>query len=268
MSEQEAIFRKLHHGAQPLLLPNAWDAGSARLFESLGAAAIATTSAGVAWALGYADGGKLPADAAIGVAVNIARVLKVPLSVDMENGYSDDPATVAETIRRLLDAGVAGINIEDGSQAPRVLVAKIEAIKNAAAQSGTMLFVNARTDVYLASLVEAPQRVDETLARAAIYREAGADGVFVPGLRDGAEIKTIAQGVRLPLNLLAWPGLMPAQELGALGVRRLSAGSGISQMLWGQAETLARDFLEHGRSEALDAGAMAYPRLQGLFAGK
>jgi 2-methylisocitrate lyase-like PEP mutase family enzyme len=267
MSANAAIFRQLHGGPQPLRLPNAWDAGSARLFESLGAAAIATTSAGLAWALGYADGGKLPVDAAIHAAAGIARVLTVPLSVDMENGYSDDAATVGETIRRLLDVGVAGINIEDGRQAPAVLAAKIEAIKNAAAKAGSDIFVNARTDVYLANLAEASRRVDETLSRGAIYRAAGADGLFVPGLHDPAEIQAIVAGVGLPLNVMAWPGLMPVDELGRLGVRRFSAGSGISQMLWGHAETLARDFLDSGRSELLVEGAMSYGRIQALFAG-
>ena len=267
MSANATIFRQLHEGPQPLRLPNAWDAGSARLFESLGATAIATTSAGLAWALGYADGGKLPVDAAVHAAAGIARVLKVPLSVDMENGYADDAATVGETIRRLLDVGVAGINIEDGAHAPGVLAAKIEAIKNTAAKAGSDIFVNARTDVYLANLADASRRVDETLSRGAIYRAAGADGLFVPGLHEPAEIQAIVAGAGLPLNVMACPGLMPVHELGQIGVRRLSAGSGISQMLWGHAETLARDFLDNGRSESLAEGAMPYGRIQALFAG-
>ncbi|MFC5525136.1 isocitrate lyase/phosphoenolpyruvate mutase family protein [Rhodanobacter ginsengisoli] len=268
MSTNAALFRQLHAGPQPLRLPNAWDAGSARLFESLGATAIATTSAGLAWALGYADGGKLPVDAAIHAAAGIARVLKVPLSVDMENGYADDPVAVGETIRRLLDVGVAGINIEDGTDAPIALAAKIEAIRNTAAKMGADIFVNARTDVYLASLADASRRVDETLSRGAVYRAAGADGLFVPGLHEPAEIQAIVAGVDLPLNLMAWPELLPVHELGRLGVRRFSAGSGIAQMLWGHAETLARDFLDNGRSESLAEGAMPYGRIQALFADR
>ena len=268
MSQQTATFRRLHGGPEPLRLPNAWDAGSARLFESLGALAIATTSAGVAWALGYPDGGKMLADVAISAATSMARVLSVPLSVDMENGYSDDANVVGETIRRLLDAGVAGINIEDGRDAPGKLAAKIEAIKNAASKSGLDIFVNARTDVFLANLVEASKRVDEVLSRGATYRAAGADGLFVPGLRDAPEIIAIVEGVGLPINLMAYPGLASADELGKLSVRRLSSGSGISQMLWGQAERLARDFLDTGRSESLAEGSMPYPQLQALFAGK
>jgi 2-methylisocitrate lyase-like PEP mutase family enzyme len=268
MSQQAATFRRMHGGPEPLRLPNAWDAGSARLFESLGASAIATTSAGVAWAQGYADGGKMPADVAIAAAASIVRVLRVPLSVDMENGYSDDAKAVGETVRRLFDVGVAGINIEDGTAAPGHLAAKIEAIKNAASKSGSDIFVNARTDVFLANLVDASKRVEETLSRGATYRAAGADGLFVPGLRDAAEIVAIVEGVDLPVNLMAWPGLAASDELGRLGVRRLSAGSGISQMLWGQAERLARDFLDTGRSESMAEGSMPYAQLQALFPGK
>lgn len=267
MSQQAATFRQMHGGPGLLRFPNAWDAGSARLFESLGARAIATTSAGVAWALGYPDGGKMPADAAIGAAVGMARVLRVPLSVDMENGYSDDAKTVGETVRRLLDAGIAGINIEDGPDAPAKLAAKIGAIKDAAAKAGSDIFVNARTDVFLASLVDAPERVGETLSRGATYRAAGADSLFVPGLRDTAEIAAVVEGAGLPVNVMAYPGLAAAAELERLGVRRLSAGSGIPQMLWGHAEKLARDFLDTGRSESMAEGAMPYPQLQALFAG-
>lgn len=267
MSQQAIMFRRMHGGPEPLRLPNAWDAGSARLFESLGAPAIATTSAGVAWALGYPDGGRMPASAAIAAAANMTRVLRVPLSVDMENGYSEEAKAVGETIRQLLDVGVAGINIEDGRDAPAQLAAKIEAIKNAAAKSGSDIFVNARTDVFLAGLVDASKRVEETLSRGAIYRAAGADGLFVPGLCDMSEIVAVVEGAGLPVNVMAWPGLAPSEELGRLGVRRLSAGSGISQMLWGQAEKLARDFLATGRSESMAEGAMPYPQLQALFTG-
>jgi 2-methylisocitrate lyase-like PEP mutase family enzyme len=267
MPQHAATFRQMHGGPELLRFPNAWDAGSAKLFESLGARAIATTSAGVAWSLGYPDGGKMPADVAIGAAVGMVRVLRVPLSVDIENGYADDARTVGETVRRLIDAGVAGINIEDGRDAPATLAAKIEAIRNAAAKAGSDIFVNARTDVFLAGLVEPPRRVAETLSRGATYRAAGADSLFVPGLCDAAEIAAVVEGAGLPINLMAWPGLATAAELGRLGVRRLSAGSGIAQMLWGHAGRLARDFLDTGRSESMDEGAMPYTQVQALFAG-
>jgi 2-methylisocitrate lyase-like PEP mutase family enzyme len=258
-------FKKLHDGSQLLHLPNAWDAGSARLFESLGAPAIATTSAGVAWAAGYADGGQMPVDVAITVAANIARVLTVPLSVDFENGYADDPETVARSVLRLIDAGVAGINLEDGHAAPEDLAAKVVAIKQLAAQSGKDIFINARTDVYLKGLAPEGERVAEVLKRAAMYAEAGADGLFVPGIVKPDEIAAVVAGTALPVNVMDWPGVPSAAQLHQLGVRRLSAGSGIPQALWAVAAGMGKDFLATGHGGPLMAQAMPYGDLQALF---
>lgn len=254
-------FKNLHDGSKLLHLPNAWDAGSARLFESVGAAAIATTSAGVAWAQGYADGDHMPADTAIAVAANIARVIKVPLSVDFENGYSADPEQVARNVARLVGVGVAGINIEDGHDAPALLAGKIRAIK----QLSPDIFINVRTDVYLKGLAPEDGRVAEVLKRAALYQDAGADGLFVPGLCKVDEIKQVASGAGLPLNLMDWPGLPPAADLHALGVARLSAGSGIPQALWSVAAGMAGEFLATGSAGPLIAKAMPYGDLQALF---
>jgi 2-methylisocitrate lyase-like PEP mutase family enzyme len=236
------------------------------LIESLGAVAVATTSAGVAWAHGYPDGDALPVDLLVATVRAIARVIQVPLTVDAEGGYSDDPATVGETIARVVDAGAVGINIEDGSAPPEHLAAKIARAKQAAQRRGVNLFVNARTDVYLRGLVPEPDRVAETLSRARRYRDAGADGLFVPKVVDRAEIREIASSAGLPLNVLAWPGLPPAAELAALGVRRLSAGSGIAAILWGRAAAVAGAFLRDGRSEALADGAMPYAEINALCA--
>src|SRR5262249_21227246 len=152
-----------------LRLPNAWDMASCKLFESLGAPAIATTSAGVSWSLGYADGHKMPATLAIGLATNMARVLKVPLTFDIEHGFSDEPSEVAELALRLVDVGVAGINIEDGSGPADLLARKISAIKDTVAKHGSDLFVNARTDVFLQQLVIPAKRVSETVERGIRY---------------------------------------------------------------------------------------------------
>jgi 2-methylisocitrate lyase-like PEP mutase family enzyme len=268
MSHSAAIFGRLHINTVPLRLSNAWDAGSARLFESQGAPAIATTSAGVAWALGYRDGYLLPVSEAIAVAARMARVLTVPLSVDFENGYSDSPKVVAANVMRLVDLGIAGINIEDGEDKPALLASKIEAIRNAVSNAGTELFVNARSDVFLANLVAEPKWVEESIARGKLYAGAGADGLFLPGIRQPEHVKSVVDGVALPLNAMAWPGLGDATQLGKLGVRRLSAGSGISQVLWGTAQRLGRDFLSNGRSDPLSEVAMPYPQLQELFSAK
>ena len=249
-----------------MLLPNAWDAGSARLMESLGAKAVATTSAGVAWTHGYPDGDVLPVRMLVSTVVAIARAIRVPLTVDVEGGYSDDPAAVEETVARIVEAGAVGINIEDGSGAPDLLCLKIERAKRAGQHFGIDLFVNARTDVYLRGLAPEGKQVAETLARAKLYRNAGASGIFVPGLRDASEIKAVAADAGLPLNVMAWPGLPAATAAGAARrappQRRIG---GIAQALWGKAAALAGDFLKTGKSEPLGEGAMAYPAINALF---
>jgi 2-methylisocitrate lyase-like PEP mutase family enzyme len=262
-----STFHQLHHNSSPLRLPNVWDAGSARLVEASGAQAIATTSAGFAWALGYPDGRALPFDEVVASVRRIVRVLSVPLSVDIENGYSDDPKTVADHVMQLVDLGVAGINIEDGPDPASLLASKIEAIKGAVVKSGSGLFVNARSDVFLANLVEKSRQPEEAIARGKVYASAGADGLFLPALVRAADIETIVGAVRVPLNVMAVPGLADAATLGKLGVRRLSAGGGISQVVLGKAKAIAQDFLEHGRSEAVLDKPLAYSEIQDLFAG-
>lgn len=260
-----STFRQLHDNSIPLRLPNVWDAGSARLVEALGASAIATTSAGFAWALGYPDGRILPFDEVIASVRRIVRVLNVPLSVDIENGYSDNPKTVADHVMQLVDLGIAGINIEDGSDPASLLALKIEAIKDALVKSGSDLFVNARSDVFLAGLAEKSKQPEESISRGNLYASAGADGLFLPALVQSSDIETIVGATRLPLNVMAVPRLADAATLGKLGVRRLSAGSGISQVVLGKAKTLAQDFLDNGRSEALDNNPLPYSEIQNLF---
>lgn len=264
---QAEHFHRLHHDGL-LLLANAWDAGSARLTESLGAKAIATTSAGVAWSHGYPDGDLLPVRRLVATVADIVRVIRVPLTVDVEGGYSEDPAAVAETVAGLIDVGAVGINLEDGGGDPELLCAKIEHIKRASARLGVALFVNTRTDVYLRGLAPPERRVEETLARAARYRAAGADGLFVPGLTEEAQVRAIAADAGLPLNLLARPALPPAAELERWGVRRLSAGSDISQSVFARTAALASGFLSDGDSRPLGAEVMAYSQLNALFADR
>ena len=254
MSARLTAFRELHTKAEPLKLPNAWDAGSARVFESLGATAIATTSAGVAWAQGYGDGRQMPRDVAFAAAMSMRRVVEVPLTVDIEHGYSDDPKDVAEFVVRLADSGVDGINLEDGPDEPTKLAKKIEAIKSALSNRGLDIFVNARTDVFLAALVDPPKMVEETLSRGTTYRSAGADGLFVPALSGQDQIIAIVKGAALPLNVMAVPKLADAKRLGSLGVKRVSAGSGIAGDLGDRVESgqmvLGRRQL--GRSDKCD----------------
>ncbi|XUW90653.1 isocitrate lyase/phosphoenolpyruvate mutase family protein [Burkholderia sp. M6-3] len=262
-----AAFRKLHDNTVPLRLANAWDAGSARLIESLGAKAVATTSAGFAWALGYPDGRQLPPDEVVDEVRRIARLLKVPLTVDIENGYSDDAAKVAQFVMRLVDLGIAGINIEDGRDAPPVLERKIAAISDAVAKSSNDLYINARSDVFLASLVDKSKLVTESIARGKRYIDAGADGLFLPALSNPKDIEAIVAAIDAPLNVMVVPGLADAKTLGQLGVRRLSAGGAVAQIVFDDARTLVKRFLEDGSSEPLGKG-MAYAEIQSLFAQK
>lgn len=264
-TEHAATFRHLHQHSL-LLLANAWDAGSARLIESLGAKAIATTSAGVAWANGYPDGSHLPMQQLVDTATRIARVIRVPLSIDFEDGYTSDPATVADNVAMLIDAGAVGINIEDAADSPDLLAAKIERIKRVAAERDVDLFVNARTDVYLRGLASEDRRVEETLARAKRYRDAGADGLFVPGLADVAQISEVVVGAGLPLNVMSVPSLPTAQELETLGVRRLSVGAGISISALAHVAKLATEFLRVSASDP--AGTMGYAEINALFNGR
>jgi 2-methylisocitrate lyase-like PEP mutase family enzyme len=258
-------FHLLHREGL-LLLPNAWDAGSARVIESLGAKAIATTSAGVAWSHGYADGDLLPVPRLAATVAEITRVVRVPVTADVEGGYSSDPASVGETVAAMVGAGAVGINLEDGTGEPDLLCAKIEQAKETGARLGVNVFVNARTDVYLRALAPPDRRLDETLARAERYRRAGADGIFVPGVTDAPAIRAIAAAVGLPLNVLARPGLPPASELEALGVRRLSAGSWLASAALATVASRASEFLRTGASEPLTAGAMPYADANALLA--
>jgi 2-methylisocitrate lyase-like PEP mutase family enzyme len=262
-----SAFRELHRDGL-LILANAWDAGSARLIESLGGKAIATSSAAVAWSHGYPDGDLLPVPLLVTTVAEIARVVSVPISVDVEGGYATDPTAVAATVAAVIDAGGVGINIEDGTGEPSVLCAKIEKSKEAGARLGVEVFVNARTDVYLRNLAPSEGRLEETLARAGRYRAAGADGIFVPGVTDENDIRAIAAAVGLPLNVLARPGLPPASVLEGLGVRRLSAGSGLASAAFGKIASLAAEFLRTGASDPLSEGARPYAEINALMASR
>jgi 2-methylisocitrate lyase-like PEP mutase family enzyme len=247
-----ATFSSLHQGPGILLLPNAWDAGSARLIESLGAKAIATTSAGLAWSRGYRDGDALPIEHLLVAVHEIVRVIRVPLSIDVEGGYSADPDAVAHLAMDVANAGAAGINIEDGTASPELTGAKIEVIKQGASCIHRELFINVRTDVYLRAVATGAAAVQEVIRRAERYRVAGCDGIFVPGLVDAESIQAIVAAIDpLPLNLMLMPGLPSIEVLQSLGVRRLSAGSALAQAGLGCTKLLAKGFLDGNFAESL-----------------
>jgi 2-methylisocitrate lyase-like PEP mutase family enzyme len=189
----------------------------------------------------------------------------VPLSIDVEDGYSGDPSEVAETVGRVLDAGAVGINIEDGGDPPALLCAKIEAVRRASEKRGVDVFVNARTDVYLRDLVPAERRAAEVLGRAERYKSAGADGIFVPGLFGSHEIRDLAAALPLPLNVMAWRGLPDPTELTALGVRRLSAGAELAHKALSRTKALASAFLRTGSFDDAPEKMPSYAALNELM---
>ena len=265
IAERAKIFAALHAGPRLLVLPNAWDAGSARIIESAGATAIATSSAAVAWAHGYPDGQFMPFETLLATVREITRVVRVPVSADIEAAYAADASTAATTVARVIEAGAVGINIEDGNDPPDLLVRKIENLRTAAAKAGVALWVNARIDTYLRRLVPPERAYDETVARARRYREAGANSIFAPAVVEAQTIEKLVQAVALPLNLLAWPGLPDAATLQRLGVRRLSAGSGIGKLALNHTLALARAFLAEGRSEPFSEGPLGNPELNTMM---
>ncbi|MCA1929093.1 isocitrate lyase/phosphoenolpyruvate mutase family protein [Rheinheimera sp.] len=215
-------FFALHQQPEPLLLITIWDPGSAVLAQQQGAKAIGTSSAALAWSLGYADGQQLPVAELLAAVQRILRVIQLPFTVDIEQGYSDEPTQVAKLVLQLAELGVAGINIEDGTADPELLATKIRACRMLLA--GRELFINARTDVYLAQLATEADAVTECIRRLELYKEAGADGAFVPGLTDLAVAKQLSLHCSLPLNLMGWSESATSADLMAAGVKRLSAG--------------------------------------------
>jgi 2-methylisocitrate lyase-like PEP mutase family enzyme len=261
-----SIFKQLHQAATPLLLANVWDPASAVLVQSTGTPALATSSAAVAWALGYADGSHLPRAETMAAIGRIARVIRVPLTVDMEDGYSDDPEAVADIVAEAVDCGACGINLEDGGQAPEGLARKIEAIKRR--PQGRQVFVNARTDVYLRGLAQGDAAVAMSLERLHLYAEAGADGAFVPGLADPGATARIAQGITLPLNLMLIPGMVPIAELHAAGARRFSAGPSLFRAAYGHALGLAQRLHANQATDGLfDSGDVTYASMNAAMPG-
>jgi 2-methylisocitrate lyase-like PEP mutase family enzyme len=263
--QDASVFHALHKDF--LILPNAWDAASARMTQDAGAKAIATSSAAVAWAHGYADGHHFPVAKLITVVEEIVRVVSVPVTTDAEAGYSDDVRETAENVAALIDAGAVGVNLEDGKQPHELHLRKIEAVREAATRAGVDLYINARTDVFLKKLVPPEQAIAETLRRAAAIKAAGASGLFVPALITAEDIAAVAQGAGLPLNVMALPGVPNAAQLKELGVKRLSAATSIFNAAMAGAREAAADLLASGDSARLWQRRGAPPDYNKLFGG-
>ncbi len=263
-------FRRLHTKAEILLLPNAWDAGSAALFARQGFAAIATTSGGLAWSLGYADGEQAPLGEVLAAIARIVRAVSVPITVDLESGYGDTPQAVAETVRAVLATGVVGINLEDGLPGHGPLrsiedaAARVAAARAAADAAGIALVINARVDCWMHSLPDPAAPLDEALARGRAYLAAGADGLFPIGLRDPDTLSRFAAAVAVPVNVAAGAGVPSLAELARLGVKRVSTATRLATVAYGAADEALRAVQETGQFDAL-GGRFTYQDAQQLF---
>jgi len=264
-TERVSAFRALHAPGKLLALPNAWDAASARLSEDCGAAAIATSSASLAWCHGYADGESIPKETMLAAVREIIRVVRAPVSVDCEAGFSAEPGEVADWVAALVKEGAVGINLEDGKSPPELLAAKIAAIKQRLKATNADVFINARTDVFLHKLVVPEMAVAESIARGIRYKAAGADGFFVPFITDIGQIRDVVRGVDLPLNVLIRPTLPPVAALKAAGVRRAGAGSDTARAAYGALRRAVKQLLDEGRYDVMSAEAEGLPNMNVLL---
>lgn len=254
-SSKAELFRKLHQGPEILLVGSAWDAGSAVVFEKAGFSSIATSSAGIANSLGYADGEYLPLEEMLRVIHRMAHTVEIPVSADLESGFGRSAETVAETCRKVLEAGAVGVNLEDSLSGGELENAsdqagKIRAVKAVSEQFGVPLVINARTDGYWLTSNAGAKVFEDTIYRAKLYLEAGADCVFVPGVIDKLTIARLVEAIQGPLNILLSAGAPSVAELSTLGVRRVSQGSGPARAALSVAIRVARELLEQGTNES------------------
>lgn len=254
-----ASFRVLHSGREILLLPNVWDVASARLIEESGFQAVATSSAGIAFSLGYPDGQRISREQMLAVIARIAKAVRVPVTADVEAGYGKTPEDAGRTARAVVEAGAVGMNLEDAmGDSPSVLVElplqleKIRAVREMASRLRIPLVLNARTDMYLLQIGDPAERYDETVRRLSAFREAGADCVFAPGLRDAPAIGRLVADLKCPINILAGPGSPSVPELSKLGVARVSLGSATMRATVGWLRRIAQELKATGTYSNLE----------------
>jgi 2-methylisocitrate lyase-like PEP mutase family enzyme len=266
-------LRKLHSGPKMLVLPNAWDVASARIVEDLGFPAIATTSAGIAATLGYPDGQKISRDEMLGVVARIAKAVHPPVTADVEAGYGVTVDDMTQTVKAVLAAGAVGINLEDvtssdeSSQVDLALqLDKIRAIRKATESLGVPLVLNARTDIYLIPIGPPESRFERTVERLRAYRDAGADCLFAPGLRDAETIAKLVRALNGPLNILITTGAPTLRELEKMGVARASAGSGVMRATLGLTRRIAKEMMEAGTYTAMLDGAVPFAQMNEMLA--
>jgi 2-methylisocitrate lyase-like PEP mutase family enzyme len=271
-AQQARLFRDKHHGSRLLLLPNAWDAMSARVFVAAGFDAIATTSGGVAWSLGYADGEQTPWAEVVSATARIVRAARVPVTADIEAGYGETADAVMRSVSEIIEAGAVGVNLEDGMRgpvpirSPQDAADRIRAAREAAKAAAVPIVINGRTDLYLRNIGDEASRFDETVERGRAYLSAGADCVYPIGLRDPATIGRLVKALGAPININVRAGSPSVAELEALGVARASTASQLALMAMSMARQVADDLRATGRFDKL-APAMAQADAQRLFTG-
>jgi 2-methylisocitrate lyase-like PEP mutase family enzyme len=230
-------FYQLHHQDKPLIIANAWNVKSAQIIEKNGYDAIATSSGAISNSLGYEDGEKIPFSELLYIVQRIKASTNIPLSVDLERGYTNNLNELIENVRRLVDIGVAGINLED-AQGEEIYLKKLSSLKNHLERNNQKLFVNARTDGFLLK-VDSP--LETTIKRAKLYKDAGADGLFVTGVSDAATIKEIALSTTLPLNIVGTPKLPSFETLAECGVRRITMAVFLYKATYNHLDVLLKD---------------------------
>jgi 2-methylisocitrate lyase-like PEP mutase family enzyme len=269
--QRAEALRELHAGPRLLILPNAWDVVTARLVEAAGFSAIATTSAGIAWALGYPDGERISRGEMLAVIRRISTAVRVPVTADVEAGYGSTPAAAAETARGVIAAGAVGLNLEDGTSAGDLLdaglqVERLRAAREAGATARVPLVINARTDAFEVQAWDPARRFAEAVRRATAYHAAGADCLFVPHVSDGETIGRLAKELPGPLNVIAGPPAPALGELERLGVRRASLGPRVVQAALGTVRRVVAELRERGTYEALTDLLIPFAELQQLVA--
>jgi 2-methylisocitrate lyase-like PEP mutase family enzyme len=274
-AEKAEQFRKLHAGPRILVLPNAWDVASARILEELGYPAIATTSAGIAFSLGYPDGQRVSRDQMLEVVARIAHAVRVPVTADMESGYGTTVKDIAETAKALIAAGGIGMNLEDvtGDDESshvnlKLQMEKISAIREVSASLGVRLVSNARTDIYLMPIGPAETRFERTVERLRDYRHAGADCLFVPGVSNADTIAALVKAIPGPLNILISPNCPALGELEKLGVARASTGSGAMRATLGLLRHIGRELMGAGTYSFLQDGAVPFAEVNQMMGRK
>jgi 2-methylisocitrate lyase-like PEP mutase family enzyme len=262
MAQQKAraeAFRNMHRG-RLLLLPNVWDVASARIIEESGFGAIATTSAGIAFTLGYPDGQRISRQEMLAVVGRIAAAVQVPVTADVEAGYGNRPEDAALTARAVIEAGAVGMNLEDTTDRAEdplldlsLQVEKIKAVLEETQRTGVRIVLNARTDVYLLQVGPAERRYELALKRLAAFRDAGADCLFIPGVRDSETIRRFVVDLQYPMNILAGPGSPSIPELEKLGVARVSLGSAPMRATLGLLRRMAEELQGSGTYRTMEA---------------